>query len=269
MCGRYVQVTTVKEVAKRFGVTPSPVQSMPSPNTNVAAGESALVITQNDPTQLQSFIFGFSPSWSPKRMYQINARSEGDQNRENDPNYRGAMGIFQKPMFRKAIRSQRCLVIADAFIEGPEVEKLKKPYCVYLRNKQRPFAFAGIWDEWVHPESAEVHRTFAILTTAPNAVTAAIGHHRSPVILPFGEERDWLNPDATPSDLSAFMRPYPAVELNAYPIDPQIKNPKLNGMGLLAPVGERLFPESSIEFTQTMNLQGMGRRAWPDEDSSL
>ena len=53
-------------------------------------------------------------------MYLINARKEGDHNRANDPSYSGAAGILQKPSFRKPIRSQRCLVLADGFIEGPE-----------------------------------------------------------------------------------------------------------------------------------------------------
>jgi len=268
MCGRYVQVTSVQEISKRFGVTPAPQQPHPERNTNVAPGEAGWVITQDQPNLLQSFTFGFSPSWAKKRMYIINARSEGDFNAENRPDYTGKMGIFQKPMFRQAIRSQRCMVLADAFIEGPQTEKLKKPYCVYLRNKQRPFAFAGIWDEWKNPDSGEVHRSFAILTTAPNTVTQAIGHHRSPVILPFGEESAWLDPSCTPQDLMRWMHPYPGSAMNAYPIDPQIRNPRMNGLGLLNPIGERIFPETELAITSALELQGMGRRERPDEPPS-
>jgi putative SOS response-associated peptidase YedK len=75
----------------------------------------------------------------------INARAEGSHNAENDSNYNGTAGIFQKPMFRHAIKSQRCLVLVDAFIEGPKQEKLNKPYLVYA-NRDRPFALAGIYD---------------------------------------------------------------------------------------------------------------------------
>ncbi|MBK7965533.1 MAG: hypothetical protein IPK10_09720 [Bacteroidetes bacterium] len=53
-------------------------------------------------------------------MYLINARAEGDHNSDDDPNYRGAKGNHQQTFFRKPIRSQRCLVIADYFIEGPK-----------------------------------------------------------------------------------------------------------------------------------------------------
>jgi len=39
-----------------------------------------------------------------------------------------------KPEFRKPIRSQRCLVVARAFIEGLTNEGLNKPYLIYLKN---------------------------------------------------------------------------------------------------------------------------------------
>ena len=73
--------------------------------------------------------FGFTPSWAKKQFYMINARSEGDHNADNHPGYRGAMGILQKPMFRQSIRTRRCLVIADAFIEGPQTRKARQTLC--------------------------------------------------------------------------------------------------------------------------------------------
>ena len=59
-------------------------------------------------------------------MYLFNARAEGDRNNENNEFYSGAKGIITKPSFRKPIRSQRCLVIADAFYEGSKKEKFGK-----------------------------------------------------------------------------------------------------------------------------------------------
>ena len=42
------------------------------------------------------FQFGFTPFWAKKKMYVVNARSEGDYNKENDPLYTGAKGIITK-----------------------------------------------------------------------------------------------------------------------------------------------------------------------------
>ena len=191
-------------------------------------------------------------------MYVFNARSEGDRNKENDPNYTGAKEIFKKPFFRHAIRGKRCLVIADGFIEGPEQEKLSKPYVVYLRDKQRPFAFAGLWDEWVDESTGEVIKGFSIITTVSNSITQLIEHHRSPVIITPGDEHLWLSPNTDLSDVLSLLGPYPGEEMNAYPIDPEIKNPRAKGMHLIQPIGERLSPEQEYQFHQDMQLQGMG-----------
>ena len=161
----------------------------PPPNTNVSHGDLAPVVTGDQPDALQAMQFGFTPAWAKKQFYMINARSEGDHNADNDPDYRGAMGILQKPMFRQSIRTRRCLVVADAFIEGPQREKLAKPYVVYARDGQRPFALAGIWDEWTDTATGELVRSFAIITTTACDTLQAIGHHRSPVLLDPADEQ--------------------------------------------------------------------------------
>jgi putative SOS response-associated peptidase YedK len=257
MCGRYVTVTKVKEIEKRFGINANGIELKPS--ANVAAGQLAPVITNLQPKELSIFTFGFTPSWAQKKMYVINARSEGDHNKEDDVNYRGTIGIISKPMFRSSIRSKRCLVIADAFIEGPKAEKLNKPFCVYMRNKdERPFAFAGIWNEWVDKTSGEIFKSFAIITTQANSLTQKIGHHRSPVILNQEDEALWLDTDAELSDITSLLRPMSGDRMNAYPIASEIKSPKNDSLHLLQPIGERVFKEYDYELYSSLNLEGMG-----------
>src|SRR5271166_6457102 len=138
MCGRYILVDKVEVIKKEFNIH---IEGNYDPDFNISPGSKALVITNDQPSQGQYFQFGMTPYWAKKPMYLFNARAEGDHNPENDPDYMGAKGIIGKPAFRKPIRSQRCLVIASAFIEGTTTEGLNKPYLVYL--KKRPFAFAG------------------------------------------------------------------------------------------------------------------------------
>jgi putative SOS response-associated peptidase YedK len=258
MCGRYVIVTEIKKIEKRFNVSAFDTK-LYRPSFNVSHGDIAPIITQNDPKELSFCQFGFTPHWAKKQYYQINARSEGDKNKENDPNYKGRKGIFDKPMFRKSIRSGRCLVVADCFFEGPEKERLNKPYVVYLKD-DHPFTFAGIRDEWVNTDTGEVVNSFAIITAPRNTLMEKIGHHRSPVIIP-EEQRDvWLNPQSDVAAISELMRPYPADLMNAYPVSPEIKNPSSNGRELLDPIGERVDPEYDIEVLRTIKLEGMGRK---------
>ena len=257
MCGRYILVQKLELIEKRFNVTaPEGVEWKPA--YNIAPGQMAPVITSDNSKELQLFRFGMTPFWAKKPMYMINARAEGDHNKEDDPKYKGAKGIITKPSFRKPIRSQRCLIIADAFIEGTVKEKLSKPFVVYLKNNVRPFAFAGIWDEWANTETGEIIRSFAIITTTANELLQKLPHHRSPVILDKRHESKWLNQSLPLADVTKLLKPYPAGLMNAYPVDPAIKNPGAEGIGLLKPIGERIAPEYDTKTTEGLELQGMG-----------
>jgi len=260
-----MQVQKLEIIEKRFNVKISEGLDY-QPGYNVSPGQKALVVANNKSTELQLFTFGMTPFWAKKQMYLFNARSEGDLNKENDPKFRGAKGIINKPSFRKPIRSQRCLVIADAFIEGTTKERLDKPYVVYLKDEQRPFAFAGIWDTWVNKETGEEIPSFSIITTVANELLQKIPHHRSPVILNRHDEQKWLDEKRPLSDVTELLRPYPSEKMNAYPIAKDIKNPRAEGPELIEPVGQRLTPEYETTAKKGLILQGMGANKKPDRD---
>lgn len=253
LCGRYILVDKIEVIEKDFNVH---FEGSFEPDYNISPGKKSLVITSNQPTQLQYLQFGMTPSWAKKPMYLFNARAEGDHNQENDPRYSGAKGILVKPSFRKPIRSQRCLVVASAFIEGTSQDGLSKPYLVYLRK--RPFAFAGIWDTWINPLNEMLTQSFSIITTTANEVLQKIPHHRMPVILSEENYHTWLSENSELSHITELLRPYPAEMMNAYPISPDIKNPKNNYKELLNSLGDRLFPEYEIKITSDLEEKGFG-----------
>ena len=192
-------------------------------------------------------------------MYLFNARAEGDRNKENDPDYKGMKGIVNKPAFRKPIRSQRCFVIADCFIEGTIKEKLNKPFVVYLKEENRPFSFAGIYDSWVNKDTGELLNSFAIITTTANKLLQKLPHDRSPVILKDpSEERLWLDNSAPMAEVVRLLNPYPYDLMNAYPIEITIKNPRANGRELLKPKWKRVAREYDFEILDFLELHGMG-----------
>ena len=255
MCGRYVIVSKVEVVEKKFNAKS---EAIFEPNFNVSAGAKAPIITSADPHKIQLSHFGFTPSFAQKKTYLLNARAEGDHNLENRSDFTGAKGIIKKPYFRKAIRSQRCLVIADAFIEGTSTNKLNEPYLVYLKDKTRPIAFAGIYDEWLDSTTGELFHNFAIITCPPNNLMAKIDHHRMPVILPPEYYNDYLNLDAPLSDITSLLQSFPAKQMNAYKISPLIKSPKNNSKELILPVSEWVQPEKELKITNQIDLFGMG-----------
>ncbi len=257
MCGRYIQVKNVEIIETRFNVKVSEGVEL-TPNFNVAPGDYAPVITNKQPNVVQLFQFGLTPFWAKKPMYLFNARAEGDHNKENDPNYKGGKDIISKPAFRKPIRSQRCLVIADAFYEGTTTEKLNKSYVVYLKGKQSPFAFAGIWDTWVNKETGEEINSFSIITTVANSLMQKIPHHRTPIILPRNREQTWLNSTKPLTDITRMLEPISGELMNAYPVANHVKDPKIKSKELIVPVGQPIMPDETFKENVTLELHGMG-----------
>jgi putative SOS response-associated peptidase YedK len=243
MCGRYVVVQKWEELERTFNTLPTNLTQTFIANYNTGPGSYApVVILKNGIPTIEHMQFGLTPFWAKKKMYLFNARAEGDANETDDLNYTGGKGIISKPAFRKPIREQRCLVIANAFMEGPKTEKLSKPYLCFLRNRET-FCMAGIYDVFLDKETGEETHSFAIITTVANELMQKIGHHRSPVILQQEDEIKWLQSKDL-SDITSLLKPYPANLMNAYPIDAAIKNPKNNAPEFLKPTGAALLTET-------------------------
>jgi putative SOS response-associated peptidase YedK len=227
---------------------------------NAGPGQPVAVLSSDDPSQLTLMNFGFESQWpgSPKRLL-FNTRSEGDHNPDDDPRYRGALGIFSKAVFRSAIRSRRCLVPADAFIEGPKIERLNRPYCLFPSSPTGVFAMAALWQEYSPSPGTQIpRRGFALLTTSARGVVAEIGHHRAPVVLNPAHYRDWLNPASSVQDLSEILYAGDSREWNAYPIDPRIKNPALHSAELMRAIGPSLYPLEQTRIDESWIVKGFG-----------
>lgn len=192
------------------------------PNVNIWIGMQAYVITDKEPQHYQQMVFGLTPNWADKKMYLFNARVEGKLNSENDSTYNSEMGIFSMPSFRNAIQKRRCIIPVDYFVEGPEKEKLSKPFLI-RRKDQEALILAGIWEEWVDKKTGEILKTYAILTTAASNLLQSIQHHRSPLILNDEEIDVWLNPSSSAEQLKSIMFPHDFSNAEALPIDSIIK----------------------------------------------
>lgn len=258
MCGRYVIVSKVVTIEKKFNISISSDEEV-KPNYNLGPGQLGPIITNENPNQLQFGRFGYAPHWSKDSKININARLDSiADNPNNSLDYfeKGVKpGIFQHPFWRSAIRKKRCIIFADAFYEGPRKEKLNKPYLVYLRNKQRPFAMAGVWDEFKDTDGT-LKPCFAILTVPANKVLNAIGHHRSPLILAPEHVMDYLNNPL--AEIKSLLKPLSHEAMNAYPVSIAMKSGKENHKDLVNPIGQPLFNEKGEIMVQELKLFGMG-----------
>lgn len=146
---------------------------------------------------------------------------------------------FLQPGMNRLIRARRCLVLADAFIAGnPDA-----PFLVYLRNKMRPFCFAGLWNQSISEDTGDDVFSFTIITTVANPIISSLGAVRMPVILDPTNEHRWLRPSASLSDILCLLQPYPVYKMNAIPVSP-ILSEAPNSSSVIQPKGKSLFDES-------------------------
>lgn len=120
-----------------------------------------------------------------------------------------AEGVEDKASFRNAVRRRRCLVPADGFYEwhrdGSGRSGKGQPY-LCRRADDTTMGLAGLWETWIGPNGEEVD-TACILTTAANAVSAAI-HPRLPAIIEPADFAAWLDPDEhATADAIALLQP--------------------------------------------------------------
>jgi putative SOS response-associated peptidase YedK len=192
------------------------------PNYNVCPTVQIAVCTSDgDHRRLRPMRWGFVPHWYKAvngGPLLINARAET---------------IAEKPAFREACRTRRCLIAADGFYEWERHEgAVPLPWYV-TRADHTPMVFGGIWQDWGPPDARQA--TCAIVTTAANAAMARI-HDRLPVILDPADWPLWLGEagkgaatlmTATGEDTLAFVR-----------VGTEVNSNRATGPALIEPLAE-------------------------------
>jgi putative SOS response-associated peptidase YedK len=214
MCGRFTLRTPLSVLIDQFQINLGTEIQLPL-RFNVAPTQDIPVVrTCEGGRELTLMRWGLIPSWSKEANsgpLLINARSET---------------AAEKPSFRSAFKSRRCLIPADGFFEWKKVGKAKQPYYFQLADEE-PFAFAGLWEKWTEIE------TCTILTTAANEMVTPL-HDRMPVILSPNDYAEWL--DVKTPEPGKLLDQYPASEMKTTPVNPIVNNARNEGTQCIAPV---------------------------------
>ncbi|MBX3537969.1 MAG: SOS response-associated peptidase [Chelatococcus sp.] len=242
MCGRIIQASEPELLA--LGILNAVVDGMSTrvkPRYNGAPGQPLWVMREHPQTgarQLDLLRWGLIPSWLQDPAggrRPINAKAETVHNLSS---------------FRAAFARRRCLVPVDGFFEWQTIPgmRTKQPHAITMRDS-RPFALAGIWENWRHPANGWV-RTFCVLTTEANTCVDGI-HHRMPVIIgPEGYDR-WLSVRETdPRDM---LRPYPADVMMHWPVSNRVNTPANDDAALMQAVEAPLAAEVQPEETDLLS----------------
>ena len=129
MIERYSITAAPSKLEQRFGTD---VLDTYAANFNAAPTHLLPVITSAAPHGISTFYWGTSPEWSKNKTLSekiINIRAES---------------ILEKPMLKKGMMKNRCLIPADGFYAWKKLgKKTSIPYRL-VTNDQELFSFAGI-----------------------------------------------------------------------------------------------------------------------------
>lgn len=231
MCGRFAQSRDAEALVDSFDLAGSTLdQSLPL-NWNIAPTNKIYIVrSESDSRILDSASWGIIAPWQKKiadarasQSNAINARSES---------------IHEKPTFRHAFRTSRCLIPATGYYEwATSLGKFppKQPFYI-SREDGEQLSIAGIWSSW-QSESGEVIQSAAIITREAVGELATI-HSRMPVFMAEQRWQAWLDTEERDIHraLKLMVSDEPTQGLRAQPVSSRVNVVANNGPELTAAI---------------------------------
>ncbi|MGZ4494083.1 MAG: SOS response-associated peptidase [Nocardioides sp.] len=258
MCGRYASSRRPEDLVEEFEIDKVEVKETLAPDYNVAPTKGVYAVlerprskdektTEPAERQLRTLTWGLVPFWAKDPSIgnkMINARMET---------------VHEKPAYRKAFASRRCLLPADGYYEwyaaeqGSEEEparqrrRPKQPFFIHPADGS-VMAMAGLYEIWRDPtrdddDPDRFRWTCTVLTTTAEDAVGHI-HDRMPLLVEPERWSAWLDPSSgsDPESLRGLLVPAAPGRLEAYPVSTAVNNVRNNGPELLEPlepVGEQ------------------------------
>lgn len=193
-----------------------------SPRFNIAPSQAVpALLRRGGRLQAGKLHWGLVPSWAKDRKNGsrlINARAET---------------VAEKPSFRAALRKRRCLILADGYYEWAKRAEIKTPYYIF-QHSRRPFAFAGLWEQW-RGDGEEPYFSCSIITCAANRQLAEI-HHRMPVTLPEALHAVWLDEQSDVETLGGLLKPAANGTFDSVAVSTFVNSPAHEGSDCVKPL---------------------------------
>lgn len=225
MCGRFtLTIHQIGSVVDKLGASLDPeLAGLYRPRYNVAPGDQHWMLRQKEGQRVLSLAgWGLINSWASDPnigFRQINARAET---------------LSERPAYRDAFRSKRCLIPADGFYEWRGPRGRREPLWFHPPDGGL-LLFAGLYDGWCDPATDSWKKTFTIITTEPNDVVRQV-HDRMPAVIALDRADDWLRGEH-PAEL---LRPAPNHALVKSPASPRVNSARHDDPDLLDPDDPRV-----------------------------
>ncbi|MHA6761089.1 SOS response-associated peptidase [Streptacidiphilus sp. PAMC 29251] len=237
MCGRYVSSRSPLDLATEFRAQPPGPDVVLPPSWNVAPTDLVWGVLERaakdgaEPRgrEVRALRWGLVPSWAKDlsvgaRM--INARVET---------------VHEKPAYRRAFSSRRCLLPADGFYEweavpaGKGTKARKQPYFIHPADGTA-MAMAGLYEFWRDPAGPKDGPWVVSCTIITTEATDSAGrvHPRMPLTVGTEHYGDWLNPEHTDvDDLRALLQAPAGGELDVRAVSSAVNSVRNDGPELL------------------------------------
>jgi putative SOS response-associated peptidase YedK len=246
MCGRYASSRRPDDLVEEFEIDKVEAKETLAPDYNVAPTKPVYAVVQRPPAkeeseakpserQLRVLTWGLVPFWAKDPSIgnkMINARMET---------------VHEKPAYRRAFASRRCLLPADGYYEWYPTEQrtkagkpVKQPFFIHPQDGS-VMAMAGLYEIWRDPSRDEddpdrFRWTCTVLTTRAEDEVGQI-HDRMPLLVEPDRWAAWLDPTLSDvSELRKLLVPAAPGRLEAYPVSTQVNNVRNNGAELLEPL---------------------------------
>jgi len=253
MCGRYASSRRPEDLVEEFEIDRVEVAEALQPDYNVAPTKQVYAVVQRAPReetdpdpaaatgerQLRTLRWGLVPFWAKdpavgSRL--INARMET---------------VHEKPAFRRAFATRRCLLPADGYFEWYPTEQrtragkpAKQPF--FIRPADGGvLAMAGLYEIWRDPtrEDDDPQRFWWTCTVLTTSAEDSLGHlhDRMPLLVEPDRRAAWLDPatghgGSDAEELRGLLVPAAPGRLEAYPVGTAVGNVRNNGPELVEPL---------------------------------
>ncbi len=174
MCGRFYIESDIDDIINDFNTVK--VNNTALIKGEVFPGTNIPVVLKNKFKELAFLRWGFKIKGLGREV--INARIET---------------VNEKPAFKKAFESKRCIIPANAFFEWETIEKSKIKYKISISDRSL-FAMAGLYETFLD-NHGDPYTGVVILTRPANEAMSRL-HHRMPVFISKNEEEMWLSKDS-------------------------------------------------------------------------
>jgi putative SOS response-associated peptidase YedK len=246
MCGRYASSRRPEDLVEEFEIDKVDVKETLVPDYNVAPTKQVYAVVERPPKeeaaeppqperQLRTVTWGLVPFWAKDPAIgnkMINARMET---------------VHEKPAFRRAFASRRCLLPADGYYEwyatsqkNKSGKPLKQPFFIHPADGS-VMAMAGLYEIWRDPTRADddperFKWTCTVITTTAEDELGRI-HDRMPLLVERDRYDAWLDPTTSdPERLKELLVPAAPGRLEAYPVSTSVNSVRNNGAELLDPL---------------------------------